>query len=131
MSLIITVECVIIIIDTFQPCLLEGTQCCFITSQSHGSAVRTSQGVAKDWSILFTNQNDLSNEGIIHDSKPFFSVQFYPEHYAGPRDTENLFQIFLDIVQSYKSTKPINAETYLVEQLIKRVSDANAPPPFF
>ncbi|CAF5130404.1 unnamed protein product, partial [Rotaria sp. Silwood1] len=33
--------------------------------------------------------------------------------------------------QSYKSTKPINAEKYLVEQLTKRVSDANAPPPAF
>ncbi len=61
----------------------------------------------------------------------FFSVQFYPENYAEPRDTENLFQIFLDIVQSYKSTKPINAKTYLVEQLTKRVSDANAPPSAF
>ena len=43
---------------------------------------------SQDWSILFTNQNDQSNEGIVHDSKPFFSVQFHPEHRAGPRDTE-------------------------------------------
>ncbi|CAF4764009.1 unnamed protein product, partial [Rotaria sp. Silwood1] len=60
-----------------------------------------------------------------------FSVQFYPEYYAGSCDTENLFQILLYIFQSYKSTKPINAEKYLVEQLTKRVSDANAPPPAF
>ena len=70
-------------------------------------------------------------EGIIHDSKPFSSVQFYPEHYGGPRDTEDLFKIFLDIVQSYKSTEPINAEKYLVKQLTKPVSDANEPPSAF
>ncbi|CAF0913217.1 unnamed protein product [Rotaria sordida] len=74
---------------------------------------------------------DLLNEGIIHDSKPFFSVQFYPEYCAGPRDTENLFQIFLDVIQSYKSTKSINVETYLVEQLTKHSSTDNAPLPAF
>ncbi|CAF0953504.1 unnamed protein product [Rotaria sordida] len=71
------------------------------------------------------------NRGIIHDSKPFFSVQFYPEYCAGPRDTENLFQIFLDVIQSYKSTKSINVETYLVEQLTKHSSTDNAPLPAF
>ncbi len=123
MSFIITVECVIIIIDTFQPCLLEQTQCCFITSQNHGFAVR--KPLAKDWSVLFTNPNDLSNEDIIHDSKPFFSVQFYPEHCGGPRDTENLFQIFAYVVQSFKSNKPINVKSYLIEQLTKRFTDAD------
>ncbi|CAM2704180.1 unnamed protein product [Rotaria socialis] len=114
-----------------QPCLLEGTQRCFITSQNHGFAVQTEQGLAKDWSILFTNQNDQSNEGIIHDLKPFFSVQFHPEHCAGPRDTEQLFQIFLDIVQSYKSNKTINAKSYLKEQLTSRDSGPHAPPEAF
>ncbi len=110
---------------------MEGTQRCFITSQNHGFAVQTSEGLVKDWSILFTNQNDRSNEGIIHDSKPFFSVQFHPEHCAGPRDTENLFQIFLDVVQSYKINQPINVKSYLIEQMTKRFSDAQAPPKAF
>ncbi|CAF4519947.1 unnamed protein product [Rotaria sp. Silwood2] len=90
-----------------QSCLLEETQCCFITSHNHGFTVQTSQGLGKDWCILFTNQNDQSNEGIIHDFKPFFSVQFHPEHSVGPSDTENVFQIFLDVVQSYKSTSGV------------------------
>lgn len=112
----------------FQPCLLEGTHRCFLTSQNHGFAVQTAQGLAQDWSILFTNQNDFSNEGIVHDHKPFFSVQFHPEHCAGPRDTENLFQLFIDIVQSYKSQHPLNAKSYLIEQLTSRYSGVNAPP---
>ena len=85
---------------------MEGTQCCFITSQNHGFAVRTAQGVAKDWSVLFTNQNDLSNEGIIHDSKPFFSVQFYPKHYAGPCARRNLFQLFFSLKKIKKVYRP-------------------------
>jgi carbamoyl-phosphate synthase/aspartate carbamoyltransferase/dihydroorotase len=111
--------------DIFQPCLLEGTSRFFITSQNHGFVVETSQGLAQNWNILFTNLNDQSNEGIVHDSKPFFSVQFYPEHCAGPRDTENLFQIFAYVVQSFKSNKPINVKSYLIEQLTKRFTDAD------
>ncbi|CAF0784945.1 unnamed protein product [Rotaria sordida] len=114
-----------------QPCLLEGTHRCFITSQNHGFAVQTFEGLPQDWSILFTNQNDQSNEGIVHDIKPFFSVQFHPEHCAGPRDTENLFQIFLDVVQSYKLRKPMNVKSYLKEQLTSRFSGVSAPPESF
>ena len=102
-----------------------------MTSQNHGFAVQTSGGLVENWSILFTNQNDHSNEGIVHDSKPFFSVQFHPEHCAGPRDTESLFQIFLDIVQSYKTSQPIHVKSYLTEQLTKRFSDEHLPPEAF
>lgn len=111
--------------------MLEGTKRCFITSQNHGFAVQTSQGLASGWKILFTNQNDYSNEGIVHETKPFFSVQFHPEHCAGPRDTENLFQIFIDIVQCYKASQSINARDYLIERMTSRFSDKHAPPKAF
>ena len=54
--------------------------------------------------MLFTNANDQTNEGIIHNSKPFFSVQFHPEHMAGPQDLELLFDIFLSTVKQFKQT---------------------------
>ncbi len=114
--------------DIFQPCLLEGTQRCFITSQNHGFAVETSRILAPAWSILFTNQNDQSTEGMIHDSKPFFSVEFHPEYCAEPHDTENLFGIFIDVVQSYKAAKSINVKSYLIKQLKKCCIDDNASP---
>ena len=48
------------------------------------------------WRALFTNANDGSNEGIVHESLPVFSVQFHPEHTAGPEDLEEpLFAAFL------------------------------------
>ena len=38
--------------------------------------------------------NDGSNEGVIHVSNPWFSVQFHPEACSGPVDTEFLFDDF-------------------------------------
>lgn len=61
------------------PALHHGTNRCFMTSQNHGFAV-DAKTLGKDWEPLFTNLNDNSNEGIIHKEKPFFSVQFHPEH---------------------------------------------------
>lgn len=67
----------------------------------------------------------------MHDTKPFFSVQFHPEHCAGPRDTESLFQLFLDIVGSHQTTNPIHVKSYLTKQLTKRFSDEHIPPEAF
>ncbi|XP_050730697.1 CAD protein-like isoform X6 [Eriocheir sinensis] len=78
-----------------QPCMHEGSRRCFITAQNHGYAVDTAT-VPPDWVSLFTNKNDGSNEGLVHRSMPFFSVQFHPEHCAGPEDLESLFDVFLE-----------------------------------
>ena len=81
------------------PCtnLLSGK--CYITSQNHGFQVETGS-LPLGWQELFVNANDGSNEGIFHRSRPYFSVQFHPESNPGPRDTEFLFDVFLDRVQS-------------------------------
>ncbi|XP_055523332.1 CAD protein [Wyeomyia smithii] len=83
------------------PCIHRGTKRCFMTSQNHGFAVDAS-ALPTGWEELFTNINDHTNEGIVHESKPFFSVQFHPEHTAGPEDLEVLFDVFLDTVREYK-----------------------------
>ncbi|XP_014672691.1 PREDICTED: CAD protein-like [Priapulus caudatus] len=85
-----------------QPCTHHGTERCFITTQNHGFAVNA-ETLPADWSPLFTNANDHTNEGIVHQKKPFFSVQFHPEHMAGPRDLEDLFTVFLDAVRDWKA----------------------------
>ena len=126
-----------------------------MTSQNHGYAVDMSGSPAATeagWSTLFTNANDLSNEGIVHATReeklellitsinstflnkyihsalmaissfdvrvsilepssfsiqnyflvgrPWFSVQFHPEHTAGPEDLENLFDVFIDLAKA-------------------------------
>ena len=82
-----------------QPCIDLRTTKCYITSQNHGYAVDSSSLPAKEWKTLFLNANDLSNEGIIHTSKPFFSVQFHPEACGGPYDTKFLFTNFIEMVR--------------------------------
>ena len=63
-----------------------------------GFAVDTAS-LPQGWKPLFTNANDNTNEGIIHESRPAFSVQFHPEACAGPQDLELLFDAFLNRVR--------------------------------
>lgn len=77
-----------------QPCNELGTRKCYITSQNHGYAVNT-ETLPMDWREWFINENDGTNEGIIHISKPFFAAQFHPEASPGPDDTEFIFDLFL------------------------------------
>lgn len=77
-----------------QPCIDLRTGRCYITPQNHGYAVDTDT-LPDLWKPLFLNANDLTNEGIVHTSKPFFSVQFHPEACGGPLDTGFLFDKFV------------------------------------
>jgi len=76
-----------------QPCKMDDSDRCFITTQNHGFAVSKIPLGFKPW---FTNANDLTNEGIIHKTLPFMSVQFHPEATPGPKDTEWVFDYFLE-----------------------------------
>ena len=80
-----------------QPCIDLRTTKCYITPQNHGYAV-DSDSLPENWKTLFLNANDMSNEGIIHTSKPFFSAQFHPEACGGPQDTAFLFGDFINMV---------------------------------
>ncbi len=79
------------------PCTSLVTGKCHITSQNHGFAV-DSATLPTGWQELFVNANDGSNEGIMHVDRPYFSVQFHPESTPGPRDTEFLFDVFINTV---------------------------------
>jgi carbamoyl-phosphate synthase/aspartate carbamoyltransferase len=80
------------------PCTSLVSGRCYITSQNHGYAVDVAT-LQKGWEPLFINANDDSNEGIYSTERPFFSVQFHPESAPGPRDTEFLFDTFIQAVQ--------------------------------
>jgi len=76
-----------------QPCLESGSRRCYVTSQNHGYAVEGST-LPVDWREWFVNNNDDTNEGLIHISRPFFGSQFHPEASPGPDDTEFIFDMF-------------------------------------
>lgn len=81
-----------------QPVNESGTRRCFITSQNHGYAIETAS-LQEDWREWFSNDNDGTNEGIMHLHKPFFGAQFHPEASPGPDDTEFIFDMFVRALQ--------------------------------
>jgi carbamoyl-phosphate synthase small subunit len=83
-----------------QPCIHHDAQFsgkssrCYITSQNHGFAVHP-ESLPTGWRASFINANDGTVEGIQHESKPFWGVQFHPEANPGPTDTAWVFDEFV------------------------------------
>jgi carbamoyl-phosphate synthase small subunit len=84
-----------------QPVIQVGTNKAYITSQNHGFAIDNNT-LPGDWTPLFINLNDNTNEGMKHISRPFFSTQFHPEASGGPTDTEFLFDHFIESIKKIK-----------------------------
>jgi len=78
-----------------QPVINHQTGEAYITPQNHGYVINT-ETLEPGWQTLFTNANDGSNEGIAHETRPYFTAQFHPEAACGPTDTEFLFDTFLE-----------------------------------
>ncbi|NWT52337.1 CPSM synthase, partial [Erythrocercus mccallii] len=74
-----------------------------ITAQNHSYAIDGS-ALPPGWKPLFVNANDQTNEGIMHEARSIFTVQFYPDANPGPRDTEFLFDSFISLVKRGKGT---------------------------
>ncbi|KAM6348489.1 carbamoyl-phosphate synthase [ammonia], mitochondrial [Alca torda] len=74
-----------------------------ITAQNHSYAIDSST-LPPGWKPLFVNANDQTNEGIMHETRPIFTAQFYPDANPGPRDTEFLFDSFISLIKRGKGT---------------------------
>lgn len=64
-----------------------------ITSQNHGYVVQT---LPKEIEITHVNLNDGTVEGMKHKTLPIYSVQFHPEACPGPKDSEYIFDRFMN-----------------------------------
>ena len=71
----------------------------FITSQNHGYAVVGDTLPAGVGAVSYTNANDGTCEGIDYHKWNCFTVQFHPEACGGPKDTDYLFDEFVDLMK--------------------------------
>lgn len=83
-----------------QPCVDLNTGRCYITNQNHGYAVNLDSLKDTDLELWFQNVNDKTVEGVRHKRRNVLSVQFHPEHAAGPVDTKYIFDLFLNMLES-------------------------------
>ena len=71
----------------------------YISSQNHGYVVDMDTLDDKIARPAFINVNDKTNEGLEYVGKNIFTVQFHPEACAGPRDSDYLFDRFMNMMK--------------------------------
>ena len=69
----------------------------YITAQNHGYAVG-SDGLPSGLEVTHINLNDSTVEGMRHRELPIMTIQYHSEASPGPRDSEYLFDRFLEMV---------------------------------
>ena len=77
----------------------------YIPSQNHGYAVVGEELPAEMGEVAQVNANDGTCEGIKYKKWNCFTVQFHPEANGGPKDTEFLFDRFLNNVKAAKEAR--------------------------
>ena len=72
-----------------------------ICAENHGYAVDAESLMAAGEPVVVThiNLNDDTVEGLAHESKPLFSVQYHPEASPGPHDAAYFFSRFRELVE--------------------------------
>jgi len=70
-----------------------------ITSQNHSFAVDVNSVEGTGLKITHMNLLDNTAEGVKCEADNVFSVQYHPESAPGPRDSEYLFDTFIDMMK--------------------------------
>ena len=71
----------------------------YITSQNHGFAIDRDSVEDLDVKVTHINLNDNTVEGLEHEKYPVFSIQYHPEAAPGPRDSNYIFDKFIEIIE--------------------------------
>ena len=83
-----------------QPALDLESGRCYITTQNHGYTVQRDSLKDTGLTEWFMNANDKTVEGVKHETKPAFALQWHPEASPGPYDTEFLFDRFRKLAEA-------------------------------
>ena len=70
----------------------------YISSQNHGYVVDTDTIHPDIAEVGFINVNDKTVEGLRYENKKIFTVQFHPEACPGPKDSNLLFDEFIQMM---------------------------------
>ncbi len=72
-----------------------------ICAENHGYAVEADslRAAGEPVAITHVNLNDDTVEGLAHEAKPLFSVQYHPEASPGPHDAAYFFSRFREMVE--------------------------------
>jgi len=93
-----------------QPGQDEATGKVAICAENHGYAVEAQslREAGEPVAITHVNLNDDTVEGLAHESKPLFSVQYHPEASPGPHDAAYLFGRFRRLVERHKAGESVS-----------------------
>ncbi|WP_243291321.1 carbamoyl phosphate synthase small subunit [Bacillus sp. FJAT-47783] len=72
----------------------------FMTSQNHSFVVDEQSLAQLPLNVRFTNVNDQSIEGVVHQHLPILSVQFHPEANPGPVESGVIFDEYLEVLNT-------------------------------
>ena len=76
----------------------NATDLCYITFQNHAYCIKDFEN--DGFKELYHDKDDNTNEGLIHESKPIFSVSFNPEASPGALDMKELiFDKFIKFME--------------------------------
>jgi carbamoyl-phosphate synthase small subunit len=80
-----------------------------ICAENHGYAVEADslRAAGEPVTITHRNLNDDTVEGLAHETRPLFSVQYHPEASPGPHDAAYFFGRFRRMVERHKAGEPV------------------------
>ena len=80
-----------------------------ICAENHGYAVDADslRAAGEPVRITHMNLNDGTVEGLAHETRPVFSVQYHPEASPGPHDAAYFFARFREMVDRFAAGEPV------------------------
>jgi carbamoyl-phosphate synthase small subunit len=85
-----------------KPCVNLSNNQVYVTSQNHGYCINPDSLKDSKFDLWFSNTDDKTVEGIIHENKKCIAVQFHPEASPGPYDCKFIFEELKNIMEGGK-----------------------------